>query len=112
MFDLKDIEARVKAGQSVTPKEWAYLLHNNKKAFFAFLIDNNPGSMNDVLRHQMGYSELKFSPDKMAMARIINNLIEKNDQHELHQVLTNFKLNPANTNSRYLAELQNLFKQS
>jgi len=91
---LNDIANRVKNGERVSPQEYAYLLHNNKDALFAFMIANNPGSMNDILRHQLGYThELGFRPDVQRIKRICEIILKENKLGEIKTIIDSFKVN-------------------
>lgn len=89
-----EIEKKVRAKQPVTVDEYLYLLNQSQQAFWAFLISNNPGNVNDTLRHKLAapYTELGFNPDKVKLARIIEMIMQKNDESELMEVLKNFEL--------------------
>ncbi len=87
MRNLAVIAQAVKQGEAVSPKEFAYLLHNDKNAFLAFLVANNPGGVTNVLRNQLGYTfELGFKPDAKRLQRVIDILIEKNDAAAIQKI--------------------------
>lgn len=87
MRNLAVIAQAVKQGDQVSPKEFAYLLHNDKNAFLAFLVANNPGGVTNVLRNQLGYTfELGFKPDAKRLQRVIDILIEKNDAAAIQKI--------------------------
>lgn len=93
-MDLNDIATRVKTNKPVTPAEFAYLIANDREAFMAFLIANNPGSMNNILRHQLGYTfELGFTPDPAKIQRIVQMILDNNNTKEIQTIAQNFKLN-------------------
>jgi hypothetical protein len=112
-MDILEIEARAKNPKGkLTDAERAFLIANNIHAFWAFLIGNNPGNINDTLMHQMGYDYLTFEPNKKAMGNIIEKMIEKNETDNLNKILSAFKFNPNVTISETLKrELLNRFKQ-
>lgn len=89
MYNLQDIAARIKAGKQVTDQERAYFITHDPFAFFAFLIDNNPASVNLSLR-QMGYNHLGFNPDKKALSAQVEILINQKDVNALHAITKNF----------------------
>jgi hypothetical protein len=109
MFDFEEIKQRVLSGNPVSEKEYAYLLRHNKAAFFAFMIRNNPGSVNNVLRHELGYTELPFAPDLKKMARIIGMMIEKGEANELHTLLSNFKLDLSKVTPELQSEIEGIY---
>lgn len=87
MRNLAVIAQAVKQGDQVSPKEFAYLLHNDKNAFLAFLVANNPGGVTNVLRNQLGYTfELGFKPDAKRLQRLIDILIEKKDEAAIQKI--------------------------
>lgn len=93
-MDINEIAQKVKRGHDVTPEEFAALVTNDKEALFSFMIQNNPGSMNNVLRNQLGYThELGYRPDPMAMGRVIQMIMEKGDENEINKILNNFMFN-------------------
>ncbi len=93
-MDLKDVARRVKAGKKVSPDEFAHLIRNDRHAFMAFLISNNPGSMNNILRHKLGYThELGFAPDVAKIQRIVQIILDRNIESEIKTIVENFKVN-------------------
>jgi hypothetical protein len=93
-MDLKDIGARVKSGKRVSPDEFAYLISNDREAFMAFLIANNPGSMNNILRHKLGYThELGFAPDAQKLSRLVQVILDRGNEAEIKTIIDNFKVN-------------------
>lgn len=106
-MDIKDIAARLQNGYQVTHQERAYLVRNNPAALAAFMIDNNPGSVNMTLR-QLGYDHLKFEPDKKALARQLAIFIDRPDQENLKSfeaVKNNFILKSDGLPTEYVKEL-------
>lgn len=87
MRNLAVIAQAVKNGEKVSPQEFAYLLHNDRNAFLAFLVANNPGGVTNVLRNKLGYTfELGFKPDAKRLQRVIDILIEKKELDALKQI--------------------------
>lgn len=91
---LQDIEARLKNGIAVSNQEKAYLLRYNPAALAAFMIENNPGSLNLRLKQRWGYTHLGFAPDKKALARQLQILLDRNDAQVLDDLRQNFNLVP------------------
>lgn len=81
-------------GAVLTNDEKAFLIATHLPAHMAFLIESNPGKMNDLLRHELGFETLPYTPDHAAMARILTMLIEKNDTAKLNYILNNFTFKP------------------
>lgn len=90
----QDIAKKVKNRVPVSNEEYLYLLEKNPNAFWGFLITNNPGNINNTLRHELQepYTELGFYPDKQKLARIIEMILQKGEQSELNEVLSRFEL--------------------
>lgn len=94
MRELAEIALAVKAHEPVSPQEYAHLLHNNREAFLAFLIANNPGGVTNVLRHKLGYThELGFKPDHAQLGRICQILIDRKDEEALSKVAAETPIN-------------------
>ena len=108
---LAGIALRVQQGKRVTPAEYAQLIANNKEAFFAFLIANNPGSMNDILRHRLGYThELDFMPDVTKLQRICQVILDRNNKAEIKTIIDNFKLNTSALSPELANAIKSVFK--
>lgn len=106
---LQDISNRVKAGKAVTPEEFAFLLTNDKPAFFAFMIKNNPGSMNKVLMNKLGYThELSYTPDIKKISRICDIILKENKQNEIATILENFQFDISTMSPRLIAAIQDI----
>lgn len=93
-MDILDTEQRLKSGKQITMAERAHLIANNKFAFWAFLVENNPGNINNTLKNKMGYSYLGFKPDHKTISGIISNLLQKNDTENLNTLLGSYQFNP------------------
>lgn len=91
---LQDIAARLKAGYPVNNQEKAYLLRYNPAALAAFMVENNPGSLNLRLKQRWGYTHLPFAPDKKAIARQLQILLDRNEAAVLDDLRQNFNLVP------------------
>lgn len=104
-MDINDIAARL---PNVTDAEKAYLISNNPYALAAFMIDNNPGSVNLALR-KMGYSHLTFDPDKKALARQLDIFIERNNAEDFDNVFRSFNIMGDKLSPTFLKELLNQF---
>lgn len=90
MRDLKTISQDMAEGKAVSPDEFATLLHNSKPAYLTFLIKNNVGGVNHVLRHKLGYThELGFNPNQAKIGRICDLLIARNAEKEILTIVEN-----------------------
>lgn len=108
MFDLKDIEARYHAKKRLTEDEYLHLLQNNGSAKWAFLIRNNAGNINHTLRHILGYTELGFYPNEIAIAKQISMMRERNEIAELQKVLSNFVLIEKGYSPSFIQKLKSI----
>lgn len=107
-MDTNEIAEKVKSGQDISPEEFTALVTSNKEALFSFMIQNNPGSMNNVLRNQLGYThELDYRPDPMAMGRVVQMILEKGDQDEIHKILNNFMFDLNRISPKLLSAITN-----
>jgi hypothetical protein len=92
MYDLNEISNKVKNGIPVTVEEYIFLLQNSDAALWGFMIHNNPGNIHNTLRHKLGYSELGFNPDPIALSSQITMMVQKGDTKELDKVIKDFVL--------------------
>lgn len=88
MRNLKDIADAAAKGEAVTPEEFAYLLHNNKAAMLTFLIKNNPGGVNHILRNKLGYTfELPYQPNEQKIGRLCQVLLDRGKDGDILKVV-------------------------
>lgn len=107
-MNVKDIETRFKSGDFVSDAERAYLIKNNIQALCAFMVENNPGSVNFNLR-KMGYNHLGFEPDKKAITRQLQIFVDRKNTEDLDEVIKNFMIDEANVSPDLLFELKKQF---
>lgn len=110
-MDVNEIEARIKAGQVVSDAERAFLIRYNPHAWAAFMIDNNPGGLNYILRNQLGYDYLKYDPDKNALLRTMEVILNRKNASEIQYILNNFVVMDKGFTPQFINSLQNLFKK-
>jgi hypothetical protein len=93
---ISEIKQRVINKLPVTTEQYLELLRNDEPTFWAFLISNNPGNINNTLRHRLKepYTELGFEPNQAALARTIEMIIQQGNEPELMEVLRYFELKP------------------
>lgn len=103
---LQEIRNNVKNGIPVTEEEYAYLLRNDPSAFFGFLVSNNPGQLNDLLRHKLNYTELSFAPDQKAIARLLDIIIDSKNQSEFDFITENVKIDTSKISPELLEAIQ------
>lgn len=107
-MNLQEIESRMLAKQPVTEAERAFVIRNNPRALAAFMVGNNPGNVNFQLRN-MGYNHLPFAPDRTALARQMDLLINDNKRETLDTLANNFDLLPDGLNNDFLKEITKQF---
>lgn len=108
MASLAEIESKIKQGMQVSDNERAYLIANNPYALAAFMIENNPGSVNLTLR-QMGYDHLGFVPNPKALSAQLELLIENHDTQALAAITKAFQLRSNGLTTSFVQALQNQF---
>lgn len=108
-MDEQDIAARLKAGYMVSEQEKAYLLSRNPYALAAFMIENNPGSVNYRLRNTWGYNHLTFEPDAKKLARQMEIIIQRRDREVFEDVVRNFNLVPDGLSPEFIQEFVKAF---
>jgi len=116
MFDLADILKRIQQKQPVSPEEFAWALvqpnPQSRELFIAFLIANNPGSMNDILRNRLGYThELEYQPNPAKLARICQMIIDRGNEQELQSIIQNFQLNLAGLSPQLMQAIKQRFNE-
>jgi hypothetical protein len=105
---IGDLIAKVNAGQPLSEKEAAFYIRHYPPALAAFMIENNPGSVNFNLR-RIGYSHLGFEPNPKALARQMQIFIDRANNADWMEVVRNFHINPAGLSESFLKELQTQF---
>jgi hypothetical protein len=108
MYDLNDIAARVRSGQRVSTDEYLFLLKHSEAAQLAFMVSNNPGNVNNTLRHQLGYIELGFNPNPVAISAQLEMMLSKGERAELDTVKANFQLIEKGLDPAFINALKNL----
>jgi len=103
-MNLAELEAKIKAGTQVSDNERAYFITHNPYALFGFMIDNNPGSVNLILR-KMGYNHLGFDPNKKALAAQVEILMQNKDLGALEAITKNFQLMDSNLTPNFVKAL-------
>lgn len=109
-MNLEEIQTRMLAKSPVTEAEKAAVIRNNPHALAAFMVGNNPGNVNFQLRN-MGYSHLPFAPDRVALARQMDLLINDNKRDTLDELANNFEVLPDGLHPEFLNEITNQFSK-
>lgn len=108
-MDLQDIEARLKSGYMISDQERAFLIRNNPHALAAFMIANNPGSVNYRLKERWGYNHLGFEPDPKKLIRQLDINIDRGDWDVLEDLAKNFNVVPDGLPPTFVQELYKQF---
>jgi hypothetical protein len=111
MFDLKELLHKLANRVPLTTEEYIFVVQNSDKALWGFMISNNPGNINNTLRHKLGYSELGFNPNPTAIAAQIDMMIKKGEADEIDLVIKNFRLNTDGLDASFINEFNQLFIQ-
>lgn len=109
-MDIVLIKKALKEGLPLTEAETAYLLKNDIEAMLAFMVENNIGSVNYALRNILGYDKLNFNPNKEAVVRQLQILVDRKNADELHTVIKNFNLDESAITPTLAIELVKQFQ--
>ncbi len=104
-MNAQEIKQRLLAGGTATPAERAYLLRNDLVSLIAFMIHNNPGSVNLALRKQ-GYTHLGFEPNETKLQYQLGQMIERGDVAGVTDVIQNFNLIPDGLNPEFIKQFR------
>ncbi len=107
-LQLEDIKNRLRNGIFVSPAENVAYIRGDSEALLAFLIENNPGNVNQTLR-KLGYSHLGYLPNKTALSRQLQIFVDKNDVNSINEILNNFNLNRSLLTPEFLKEFDKVF---
>lgn len=105
-MSLAEIESKIKQGLQVSDNDRAFLIANNPYALAAFMIENNPGSVNLSLR-QMGYDHLGFEPKPAALSAQLELLIDNKDEQALKTIFKQFTIRSNGLTESFLTSLNN-----
>ena len=107
-LQLEDIKNRLLTGVYVSPAENVAFIRSNPEALAAFMIENNPGNVNQTLR-KLGYNHLGYIPNKVALARQMQIFIDKADVKLIKEIMDNFNLNRSVLTPEFLVEFDKVF---
>lgn len=105
-MDISLLKQHVNAGGKLTEGQAAFLIRNDMPSLAAFMIENNPGSVNFALRNILGYDHLKFQPDQAALARQMEIIINGGKSDELMTVVKNFRMDASKLPAKLAEQLQ------
>lgn len=88
---VRNIGERQVEKPKVAPGDFMRLLRQDPEIMAAFMIKNNPGSVNATLR-LMGYDKLGFAPDVNVLAKQLQTFIDTQNWEDLNQVINKFSL--------------------
>jgi len=104
-YNHSDILWRLHNKAHVTAEEKAAFLAAHPEAFFGYMVDNNINNVNNTLRHEKGYEQLPYNPDKKQIVGQIQMLFAKNNQSILQDIVNSYVFNPNANNWTTDAEL-------
>jgi hypothetical protein len=108
-MDILVIKQALKQGLPITEAETAFLLKNDINALLAFMVENNLGSINVALRNILGYNKLTFNPNKDAIVRQLQILVDRKNVDELQTVIKNFAFDDSNLTPTLVEEIKKQF---
>lgn len=111
MERLTEIKNKIINKRQVTTDEYLDLIQNDTHALWAFLISNNAGNINNTFRNKLGYTELTFEPNQKALARLIEQLLQKEEKTELTNVLDRFELNTKGLSPDFVTKFITFFSK-
>lgn len=109
-MDAREIRLRLLNKMEVSDAEKAFLIKNDPHVLGAFMIENNPGSVNFTLR-SLGY-DLPFTPNAKALGRQLDILINRADTvaiKDFTSVVKNFNVRQNGLSPELLNELTKQF---
>jgi hypothetical protein len=107
MIVIRDIAQQVKAKKQITAQDKIAFMRQDPEAMAAFMIANNPGSVNATLR-AMGYDKLAFAPNTSVLAQQLQTFINTGNWSDLNTVISKFILKEDGLNPDFV----NLYKQT
>ena len=105
---LLPILQNAKQTKKVSTFDIAQAVTSHPDTFYEFLIDNNIASVNDILRHNCGFSKLPFKPNRAAIEATIKGLIDSKNTAKLRMISDNFVYNPMAPNYTTHPDVQTL----
>jgi hypothetical protein len=108
---LNTIISQMRQGNPVHPEDAALAISNDVNGLFAFMVDNNPAAINNVLKNEMGIESLPFAPDVKAISAQLDMLVKKGDSDSLNKVIRGFKFNRDAGNYTTFPPLVNKLKE-
>jgi hypothetical protein len=109
-MNIEELKYKVNSGIALTEAEAAFFLRNYPYAMAAFMIENNPGGLNQILRG-LGYSNLGFTPDKLALARQLQIVIDQSHTDDWNKIINSFVLDVSKISPSLYNQLSNQFSK-
>ena len=103
-MDIHEIQNKFASKVPLTEDEAVHFIKSNPYALSAFMIENNPGGLNQILR-EMGYSNLKFAPDPLALSRQLHIIIDQKHTEDWNSLLSKFHVDPNKIPASFLNKL-------
>ena len=108
-MDFSFVKQKLMDGIPLNYRETAILLKNHMPSLSAFMIENNPGSVNYTLRNVLGYNHLGFAPNQKALARQMEIFIESGNKNDFNQVVRNFQIDGSKLPEELVNEIKKEF---
>lgn len=107
-MNLDEIKNKVNNKMALSEKEAAFFIRNHPHALANFMLDNNAGSVNMALRN-LGYDHLGFAPDKKALARQLEIIINQKHNNDFLELQKQFHIDTTKLPLGLLNEIQKQF---
>jgi hypothetical protein len=107
-MNLDEIKNKVNNKMALSESETAFFIRNHPHALANFMLDNNAGSVNMSLR-KLGYDHLGFAPDKKAIARQLDIIINQGHNSDFLQIQKEFHIDTTKLPLSLLNEIQKQF---
>lgn len=93
-YTMRDILQRIKNNQDVSTSELAYVITKESNSLYAWMINNNPANVNQIMKYTLGVKTLPFAPDKKQMMAQIKLWLASKNTGALSMINQNFVYNP------------------
>lgn len=100
-MNITEIKNKILTNQGVTDEERAFIIANDPEALAAFMIKNNPGSVNLSLRN-LGYT-VGFAPVEKNLVKQLQIILDQKHAEDFEYIVKNYnidlnKIHPSDRN--------------
>lgn len=106
MIVVRDIAQKVIQKKPITDADKIAFITSDPEAMAAFMIANNAGSVNAILRG-MGYDKLSFAPNNSVLAQQMQTFINTGNWSDFNEVVRRFIIKKEGLTPEFI----NLFNQ-